>query len=245
MLKYSKGKVITLLALVVAIWVLFSFINCNASLLIPKMGGTVTVSYHGDSVEIKGDEKIYFEFIQTEDIKDIKVEYFTFTEGTATQEIKDRNRAFVRLPTSIKNLTVSTKVGDINVIDINVDNISVKTTIGNIKIINVSANSVKSETVLGNTYIGNVSAKTLQAHSIVNKIDVEDINIDDINIRSSAGNITLLRLKPLSNYSVDAKKGVGELIINGKKAKEMKTSTTTEKKLFVRSGTGDITISEV
>ena len=113
---------------------------------------------------------------------------------------------------------------------------------------NVVAQSLDVDSGAGNITLKGGAVSDLSMDVGAGDVDVIGIAFDSMDLDAGAGDVSISGIGDVSQYSFDIDMGIGDLTIDGKKqsglGSEYKTTGSTNKKIEIDGGAGNIVVSE-
>lgn len=174
-------------------------INLNSSNLIIKTGNKFSVETFDKNI------KIYKE--------DDKLKVVDKNKKVINRKIKD---FIVTIPQNynFKAVEINTGAGKVNVDGINTNLLEMNLGAGKTVLNNINSNKSIIETGAGSVKINNSNLNDLNLKLGAGKIDINAIITGNSYIESGIGELNLLLNLPLSDYTFEFEKGIGELKFN-------------------------------
>ena len=108
----------------------------------------------------------------------------------------------------------------------------------------VELDSVTLNVDVGAVEIKDVAIKDAEIKTDVGAVSVEEVDFEELSINTDVGAVMVELNNPVSEYNIDVKSDVGEVVVDGKKAKRHKYrgDGTTRKRIKINADVGGIEI---
>lgn len=219
--------------------------------------------YNGEYIEsIIGEEvrslEIELEFadlnIKTGD--ELKVEtsnnYFKIINSNEHLIVRDKNSMFraknyvnIYLPKdfNLDNLKINADAGKTNIEGVNTDNLFLDAGLGDVNVKNVSVlNRAEIKTGIGKFNVENSSLHNLDFESGIGESKLHGNFTGEIDIETGIGKNTITILGNKDDYEISVDKGIGLLMIDGKKVKDGYETPKSLYELDIDHGVGSLKV---
>ncbi len=127
-------------------------------------------------------------------------------------------------------------------------NISLEVGACDVDLSSLRASSLSIDSGAGDVDIQNSTIEKILVDAGAGDVDLSNVNFNTLEVDAGAGDVDIIGVSNPEEYSFDVSVGMGELTINeqsqGGIGADYKTEGTTDKKITIDSGAGDVDVSE-